>query len=178
MSAKPHSPNLVLVGYRGTGKSLISRGLGSSLNRQVVSLDTEIVRAAGRSIPQIVAEQGWDGFRDWEEALCRRESLRGNLVIDCGGGVVERQANCAVLRENGLVFWLKAQPTTIVERIGNDTQRPSLTGTKSFTEEVAEVLERRAPLYRQIAHYEIDTDILPVSQIIAHILDWVSGCQK
>jgi shikimate kinase len=152
--------------------------LGCSLNRQVVSLDEEIVHAAGRSIPQIVEEQGWDGFRNLEEAICCRESLRKDLIIDCGGGVVERQANCAVLRENGIVFWLKAQPTTIVGRIGKDTQRPSLTGTKSFTEEVAEVLERRTPLYRQIAHYEIDTDELPVPQIVTHILDRFPGCQK
>ena len=56
------------------------------------------------------------------------------------------------------MFWLRATPATIVSRIGGDNNRPSLTGTKSFTEEVEEVLVRRRPLYERLAHTAIDTD--------------------
>ncbi len=69
------------------------------------------------------------------------------------------------LRAAGPVIWLKAQPATIVQRIGGDDQRPSLTGTKSFTDEVVEVLERRTPLYERIAHHQIDTDTLSVQAV-------------
>jgi len=161
--------NVVLVGYRGTGKTAVARCVAERLGLIVVSLDEEIQRAAGKSIPEIVEERGWPGFRDLEEEIVRRFAARDGQVLDCGGGVIEREANFEPLRAAGPVFWLKASVPTIVERIAGDTQRPSLTGTKSFTEEVAEVLERRTPLYRRIAHYEITTDDRSIDEIATEI---------
>ena len=150
--------NLVLIGYRGTGKSVIARRLATLLDRPVVSLDQEIIGLAGMPIPDIVATHGWSHFRDLEEKVCREFGAQDGLIVDCGGGVVEREANFDSLRSGGRVFWLRATPTTIVGRIGGDSARPSLTGSKSFTEEVEEVLGRRLPLYERLAHAAIDTD--------------------
>lgn len=161
--------NLVLVGYRGAGKTAVAALLASRRGLEVVHLDAEIERRAGKPIPQIVADVGWPGFRDLEEEVVRALAARDGLLLDCGGGVVEREANFAVLRRAGPVIWLKASGATIVERIAGDNQRPSLTGTKSFTEEVAEVLERRTPLYQRIAHYEVDTDSRTVAEVAAEI---------
>jgi shikimate kinase len=168
--------NLVLVGYRGTGKSVIARRLGRMLDRPVVSLDSEIVRLAGQPIPELVAERGWDHFRGLEEQICRRVGALDGQILDCGGGVVEREANVAALREHGHVFWLRATPATIVARIGGDGNRPSLTGGKSFTEEVSGVLQRRTPLYQAMAHEVIDTDARTRDDIAAEIARlWRSG---
>ncbi|MHB0955896.1 MAG: shikimate kinase [Pirellulaceae bacterium] len=161
--------NIVLVGYRGTGKSAVAALLASRLGLDVVHVDAEIEQHSGKSIPQIVEELGWPGFRDLEEEIVRTFAARDGLVLDCGGGVIERDANFAVLRQAGRVFWLTASVETIVQRIGSDTQRPSLTGKKSFTEEVAEVLERRTPRYRAIAHHTVDTNALTVEQVAAEI---------
>ncbi len=161
--------NIVLVGYRGTGKSVVAQRLAESLALHVVSLDQEIERKAGKRIPEIVEELGWPGFRDLEEDIVRTFAARDGQIIDCGGGVIEREANFAVLRNAGTVLWLRASTETIVQRIAGDTQRPSLTGTKSFTDEVAEVLERRTPLYQRIAHVEIDTDALTIEQVAAEV---------
>jgi len=161
--------NLVLVGYRGTGKSAIARRLAWLLGRQAVSLDEEIVREAGMFIPAIVSAYGWSHFRDLEEAVCRKFGAADGLVIDCGGGVVEREGNHVSLRRNGRVFWLRASPTTIVGRIGGDQSRPSLTGSKSFTEEVEEVLQRRTPLYERMSHTVIDTDGRTIEDLAADI---------
>jgi shikimate kinase len=150
--------NLVLVGYRGTGKSAIARRLAVLLARRAVSLDEEIVRAAGMPITAIVAAHGWSHFRDLEEAACREYGSQDGLIIDCGGGVVEREANLASLRARGRVYWLRATPGTIVGRISGDKSRPSLTGIRSFTEEVEEVVFRRTPLYERVAHDVVDTD--------------------
>lgn len=170
--------NIVLVGYRGTGKSAVADHLARQFGLTVVHLDAEIEKRAGKSIPEIVADSGWPAFRDLEEAVVRDFAARDGLVLDCGGGVIERDANFAPLRSAGPVIWLRASVATIVQRIAGDQQRPSLTGTKSFTDEVAEVLERRTPRYCQIAHFEVDTDqrsVLQVAQTIveqvAHLVD-------
>jgi len=166
--------NLVLIGYRGTGKSVIARGLGVALGWPVHSLDAEIVEAAGMSIPDFVAAKGWPAFRDLEEELVARAASRRQTVIDCGGGVVEREGNFARLRGAGPVVWLQASVPTIVARIGGDTQRPSLTG-KSFTEEVQEVLTRRAPLYQRMADHLVQTDARSVEDLVSEILRLTSA---
>jgi shikimate kinase len=168
--------NLVLVGYRGTGKSVIARRLARMLGLRAVSLDDEIVRLAGKRVPDLVAERGWSHFRDLEEQVCRRFGAEDGHILDCGGGVVERDASVAALREHGRVFWLRATPATIVARIGRDSNRPSLTGGKSFTEEVGEVLQRRTPRYQAMAHEVIDTDGRTRDDIASEIAQrWRSG---
>jgi shikimate kinase len=161
--------NVILVGYRGTGKSAVAALLAKQLGLQTVSLDAELVRKAGKSIPEVVQEVGWPGFRDLEEETVRTFAAQDGQVIDCGGGVIEREANFDVLRAAGPVVWLKASVETIVGRIQGDDQRPSLTGTHSFTDEVAQVLERRTPLYQRISHVQVDTDSLSVEEVAARI---------
>ncbi|MCU0959676.1 MAG: shikimate kinase [Pirellulaceae bacterium] len=162
--------NVVLIGYRGTGKTSVAAQLAQQLGLEAVHLDAEIERRAGRSIPEMVAELGWPGFRDLEEAVVRDSAARQGVVLDCGGGVVEREANFDVLRRSGPVVWLRASVPVIVQRIAGDSQRPSLTGTRSFTDEVAEVLARRTPLYQRLAHYEVDTDGRSIDQIAQDIV--------
>ena len=150
--------NLVLIGYRGTGKSHVANLLGDYFGWSVIGMDATLVERAGMPIKDLVAQHGWPHFRDLEQALCEEFCGRDRTIIDCGGGVIEREANVRAIRATGTVFWLRAQPATIIRRIGGDDQRPSLTGTKTFTEEVVEVLRRRTPLYAQAAHVQIDTD--------------------
>jgi len=166
--------NVVLVGYRGTGKSAVARLVADRLGLTVVCLDEEIQRSAGQPIPEIVQQRGWPGFRDLEEEIVRTFAARDGQVIDCGGGVIEREANFAVLRAAGPVVWLEASPETIVARISGDDQRPSLTGTKSFTDEVVEVLERRTPLYRRIAHCAVDTSDKTIDGVAEEVVRQVN----
>ena len=149
--------NIVLIGYRGTGKSTIANLLAERLSMHVVGMDAEIVKRAGKTIPEIVEESGWDHFRDMESCVAADFGSEDGLIIDAGGGVIVRPQNIESLKENGVVFWLTADEATIVERIGDDTQRPSLSGSKSFVEEVAEILAEREPKYRAAADHAIDT---------------------
>ena len=154
------SRNLVLIGYRGTGKSTIACLLAERLGMPRVSFDEEIVRRAGMGIPEIVRERGWPGFRDLEEEIVADLAARDGQVLDTGGGVVTRPANLERLRTGGVVFLLESRIEDIVRRIGGDDQRPSLTGARSVTDEVVEVLAQREPLYRAAAHHRIDTSAL------------------
>lgn len=162
--------NIVLIGYRGTGKSSVGKLLAERLGRPVVSTDAEIVKRAGRSIPEIVKQSGWDHFRDLEAEVCRDLAGQDGLIIDTGGGVILRQGNVERLKANGRLFWLTAEIPTISSRIGRDTERPSLTGTKSFLDEIAEVLEERRPKYHAAADHLIVTDGQSVSQVADTIL--------
>jgi shikimate kinase len=162
--------NVVLIGYRGTGKSTVAKVLAARLGRTVVSTDAEIVKRAQRSVPEIVAEQGWEHFRDLESQICREVAARDQLVIDTGGGAILRPANVDALKKTGRLFWLRASVDTIASRIGCDTQRPSLTGTKSFIEEIDEVLRERTPKYQAAADHVIETDQRSIVQIADEIL--------
>lgn len=150
--------NIVLIGYRGTGKSTVAKILGQRLVRTVISTDAEIVKEAGQSIPHIVEQFGWDHFRELETQMCRKLTGQDNLVIDTGGGLILKEENVKILKANGKIFWLTAMVETIVSRISGDTQRPSLSGTKSFVEEIEEILEIRKPHYQAAADVIIPTD--------------------
>jgi len=150
--------NIVLIGYRGTGKSTVARILGRRLKRRVISTDAEIVKEAGQSIPQIVAQFGWDHFRELETQMCRKLQDQTELVIDTGGGLILKEENVKILKANGKIFWLTADVSTIAGRISGDTQRPSLSGTKSFVEEIEEILEIRRPHYQAAADVIIPTE--------------------
>ena len=150
--------NIVLIGYRGTGKSTVAGILGERLNRTVISTDAEIVKEAGQSIPLIVEKFGWDHFRNLETEMCRKLTGQDNLVIDTGGGLILKDENVKTLKANGKIYWLTAEVSTIANRISGDTQRPSLSGTKSFVEEIEEILEIRRPHYQAAADVLIPTD--------------------
>jgi len=157
--------NLVLIGYRGTGKSTVAMRLADELGMKVVSLDQEIVRHAGRPIPEVVAQHGWPHFRDIESEITQRVSNLDGIIIDAGGGVILRPENVSNLRRSGMLFWLRASVPVIVKRIEGGTERPALTAAKSFTEEVEDVLRERTPLYEAAAHHQIDTDSLSTEQV-------------
>lgn len=163
--------NIVLIGYRGTGKSAVASLLAEDLKMHGIEMDSEIVKKAGLTIPEIVETYGWEKFRDFESALALELSELDNVVIDTGGGIIERPENIDTLKKNGLIFWLKASVDVIVGRIESGTERPALTDGKSFTKEVAEVLAKRTSRYSSAADYEINTDDISPAQVAASIID-------
>jgi shikimate kinase len=162
--------NVVLIGYRGTGKSAVGKILASRLDRMLYSTDAEIVALTGKTIPEIVEQQGWERFRDFESQICQLLAGRQGLVVDTGGGIILRPQNVAVLKQIGIVFWLTASVETIAKRIGGDTQRPSLTGAKSFIDEIQDVLRERLPKYQSSADHVIETEGKSLRQVADEIL--------
>lgn len=165
--------NIVLIGYRGTGKSTVGQLLAARLGRELVSTDAEIIKRAKRTIPEIVTQEGWEYFRNLESAICRELASRDKLVIDTGGGAILRTQNVEALKKNGTVFWLTASIETIGKRIGGDNQRPSLTGAKSFVDEIGDVLRERTPNYQTAADHTIVTDDRSINQLVETLLGLV-----
>ncbi|NJD90936.1 MAG: shikimate kinase [Geobacter sp.] len=167
--------NIALIGYRGTGKSHVGRLLSQKLNLTYVSLDKAVAERAAMTIPQIVEKFGWPDFRDKETFEVRQVAGQDGLIVDCGGGVIERPENIELLRASSRIVWLQASVPVIVARIGGDDGRPALTAGKTFTEEIAEVLARRTPVYAAAAEFTVDTDSLSPEEIAARIAAFVTG---
>ncbi len=162
--------NIALIGCRGTGKSTVATILGRKLGWPVVSSDSLIVERQG-PIPEIVSRHGWEYFRAVEEEIVSEICARDRQVIDCGGGVILRESNREALSRTAFVVWLTASVETIAARIEEDNQRPSLTGEKSFIEEVAEVLSEREPLYAKSCNLRVETDTAEPEEIALQVMD-------
>jgi shikimate kinase len=166
--------NIVLLGYRGTGKTSVGKKLAEKLDRRFTGTDELIIKKAGMSIPKIVDNYGWDVFRNIESEVVKEVSKKDNWIIDTGGGVVLRRINVKNLKKKGMLILLKADIKTIINRIKHDKERPSLTRMKSFIEEVEEVLKQRSKKYEEAADYTIDTTILTIDQVTYRIIAFLT----
>jgi len=168
------STNVILIGYRGTGKSTIGKILAAKTGRTYVSTDQRIVEKAGMSIPQIVEKQGWTHFRDVESEVAAEVCGLSNHVIDTGGGIILREENVQRLKECGRLILLTASLETIVSRIQADPNRPPLKEGMTFLEEQKKVLEERNPIYRSIAELTVDTSKESIDSCVGVIVDCLS----
>lgn len=153
--------NIVLIGYRATGKSMLARLLAERLGWDWIDADVEVERRAGKAIARIFAEDGEPAFRELEAQVTCELCRRDRLVLAAGGGAPLRAETRQAMRAGGKVVWLVARPETILARMAADPttpgRRPSLTG-RGELEEIVHLLSIREPIYRQTAHLVVDTD--------------------
>lgn len=151
--------NIILLGYRGTGKSVISRLLSKQLKRRLFSLDAMIEEAVGIPIPEIVSMWGWARFREIESKIVEQAVEEAmDAVIDCGGGVVLNDRNIKKLKENGKAVLLTAAFETLLSRLSRDrSNRPRFNEDLSWEEEHRKVLAERKDKYNAAADLVCDT---------------------
>lgn len=113
--------NIVLTGMPGAGKTTVGKLLAKNLQMDFVDSDEEIVKKAGRSIPEIFSESGEKAFRDIESEVIKELSTRKNTVIATGGGAILRRENTDLLRENGRIYFLDRP----LENIRPTSDRPT-----------------------------------------------------
>ncbi len=162
--------NIVLIGYRGAGKSSVARILAERLKWPLISTDAEIVKKAGLPVPDILRKRGWDYFRDVETLICKRAGAKDRTIIDTGGGAILRKENAEALRQRGRVFWLTAEVPTVMERINNSKDGHAHTWEKAYVDEVEEVLKERVPIYKAACDHLIPTDDRKQEEIADEIL--------
>lgn len=162
--------NIMLIGFMGTGKSTVSKNLAFLTKYREVDLDDYIEQHEAKTINQIFAEQGEEGFRQLETQYLRKVASGENAIISCGGGTVLRSENVDIMKANGTVVLLVAKPETIYERVKTSTNRPILNGNMNV-EFIEELMKKREEFYFKAADIVVHTDDLSVSDIGREILE-------
>ena len=165
--------NIILMGYRGCGKTTVGRIVAEKLQRPFFDTDAMIQERLGKTIREIVADGGWEAFRVLERSAVDELAGREGCIIALGGGAVLYEQNVKALKRNGFFLWLTADGATIAGRLRNDgasdAQRPSLSGTDTVAE-IEILLREREPVYRLVADRVIDTIGRSVDEVAAEIM--------
>jgi len=168
--------NIILIGYRCTGKTSVGEKLSERLGLPSFDTDDLIIERVGMSIGKIVEKGGWDLFRQKEKEVIKGLSSMRESVIATGGGVFDDHENREYLKRNGLFVWLTADVKTIMERVLADqnslSRRPSLSSNDLETE-TSLILKKREPVYRELADITIDTSERNIDSIADEICNFL-----
>ena len=145
-----------LIGLPGSGKSTVGRQLARRLQLPFFDSDHVIEQQLGCSIREYFEREGEARFRDVEQAVIDELTHRPKCVLSTGGGVVLRPANRQHLRERAQVVYLNSSPEELYRRLRHDTSRPLLQVADPL-DRLRELFTQRDPLYRETAHFIIET---------------------
>jgi shikimate kinase len=163
--------NVVLIGYRGTGKSAVGSLLAERCQLDFYDTDEIIELRGGQSIADMVALRGWDFFRAQEKEVVRELAGIDGAVIATGGGVVLDPENIGLLKQKGFLIRLIADADTAIARMREDRgheQRPSLTG-RVLADETAALMAEREPLYARAADWSVETSEKSLEAVVEEI---------
>ena len=162
--------NIALIGFMGTGKTVVGKTLAEKLGKEFIELDVLIEQKAGKAIPDIFQQDGEIAFRELEIEVAKEVSIKKNVVIACGGGIVLNKINIDRLRQEGIIVCLTASAEAILKRTaGGENERPLLeVSDKAF--HIRELLRFRKPFYRRSADIEIDTSKLDIDAVARQII--------
>ena len=165
--------HIILIGYRGTGKTSVGRKLAEKHQLPFYDTDQMIMDRIGKTIKQWVEERGWESFRQEEKTVIKGISFLIPGVIALGGGAVMDPENREIVKQNGLTVWLTADVQTIIERMKSDPDnqenRPALSGL-DWEMEVREILSQRLPVYEQSADLSIGTEGKTIEEVAEEII--------
>lgn len=153
--------NIVLIGYRCSGKTTVGKLLARDLEREFLDTDRLVEAKTGHPIHVYVSQNGWQDFRLVEREVIKEVTSKDNVVIATGGGAVIDQENVRNLRKNGWVVWLDTKTPVIRDRMKKGQKsgewRPTLSGADPLKES-AEILNERMPVYERASDYRVDTN--------------------
>ena len=159
---------ITLTGFMGSGKTTVGKVLADFLGCPFMDLDDLIVKKAGKSIPEIFAQDGEPAFRQLEARLLRQtveKYTENTVVLALGGGAVTAPASASLLHEKTVCIYLRATLETLQARLEGETAGRPLADAS-----LADRLAAREPLYEQTAHVIIDTDGLSPDEVADEII--------
>ncbi|OTG95585.1 shikimate kinase AroK [Acinetobacter sp. ANC 3832] len=165
-------PNIYLVGPMGAGKTTVGRHLADLLGREFLDSDHEIERKTGATIPWIFEKEGELGFRSRETTVIEDLTSKKNLVVATGGGAVTQVENREFLNHRGIVIYLYTPVEIQLQRTYRDKNRPLLQ-VENPEKKLRDLLKARDPLYREVAHYIIETNQGAARDLAQNILQLI-----
>lgn len=165
--------NIVLIGFRGAGKTALARILAEKLQMPLYTIDKMIEEKEGKRIRDIVAEKGWKYFRELEAQFIEQVSEYDNVIIDTGGGAVENPSNIDNLKKNGYIIYVQASLKDIKQRIINDPDRPKLNPTLDVEDDLNVTFNNRIPLYEEYSDFRVNTSTTPLEKCAEQIIEFV-----
>ncbi len=166
----PAHHNLFIVGPMGSGKTAVGKQVARTLGLPFYDSDHEIEERTGADIPLIFEREGEAGFRRREREVIAELVRREGIVLATGGGAVLAEENRRLLHEHGWVVYLETSVAQQAERAGRTRHRPLLHGTDP-EKRLAELMQVREPLYREIAHCTISTTRKRVNQVADRLVE-------
>ncbi|KAF1086585.1 Shikimate kinase 1 [Sporotomaculum syntrophicum] len=159
--------NIVLIGFMGVGKSTLGRRLAKRLGYKFIDTDSAIEEITGKTVEQIFRTDGEIRFRSEEKLLARKLAGQTGLVIATGGGMVLEQENVELLKQNGVLICLHADPQVILQRVKNKRRRPLLS-KGNLLENIIRLTREREGAY-DIAELTLDTGKLTYDEMLQEI---------
>jgi shikimate kinase len=161
----------------GAGKSAVARRLAARLGEAARDLDAWIESVQGAGVPELFARHGEAWFRTREAEALETAVAEGAGVVACGGGIVTLEAARETLRRRCRTVWLEVTPAEAARRVGTGgAGRPLLAGG-AVEDRLTALLDRRAPLYAEVAELRVPTDGLDPDEV-AHRIATVLGATR
>ncbi|MCK4862702.1 MAG: shikimate kinase [Dehalococcoidales bacterium] len=163
--------SVALIGFMGTGKTVVGKLLAEKLDKEFIELDAVIEKKAGKSIPEIFRQDGEIGFRELEIEATGEVAIKKNAVIACGGGIVLNKINIDRLRKECVIICLMASSQVIIKRTSADTDERPLLAVPDRTRQIEELMKFREPYYKRSADVTINTSRISAYSVVEKIME-------
>lgn len=165
--------NIILIGFRCTGKTTVGKALSQHLKLEFIDADDYLEKKHGYAIRDMYQKKGESSFRLMEADTLSELARMDGKVIACGGGAVLWYKNIRNLKRNAIMILLESDAATVFERMKRDprtaAQRPPLS-TRDPYDEIVEQMELRRPYYFKAADHRVETQSKTVEMIVDEVL--------
>ncbi len=162
--------SIALIGFMGTGKTIVGEMLADKLGKKFIELDVLIEKRAGKTIPAIFKDDGEIRFREMEIEATLEVAGKKNSVIACGGGVVLNKINIDRLAKECVIVCLTASVEVILSRTSSEVDGRPLLAVADQARQIKKLLSFRRPYYRRAANITINTSRLRPESVVLKII--------
>lgn len=162
---------IILIGFMGVGKTVVGKSLAKNLNIKFIDMDNEIEKRENKIISDIFKESGEEYFRELENDLLKELLKEDNIIISTGGGIITKQENIDILKQERKVVFLDANVKTIQKNVSKEIdKRPLLKQSENIAETIDNLLKKRINKYNDTYNIKIDINDKNINEVVSEIL--------